>query len=443
MSGGVAMAPASSGGDAGAAGWSRLQILVVLLCALINALDGMDVMIIAYVAPALASDWQVGVEALGVLFSAGLVGMMIGCILVAPFADIWGRRPTILLALVLMTIGALGCGLVGGLWSFALMRVVTGVGIGTLLASIAALVSEYAPAGRRSLAIGIFQAGYPVGAVLTGLVAILSIPTFGWQETMLGAGIISAVLIPVVWIFLPESVNFLETRQPAGALERINLLRGKLGRPALPHLAERPAASALPRMGDLLTQGRWRSTLTLWCATFLSFAVLYFITSWIPKLAVERGLDHGDAIWSGSIFNLGGVAGGLLIGWLAIRRPIGALIGLFFLACAALMILFTASLPLALLLCVACLLGMTLQGGFSGFYSLAAQVYPTSVRGAGIGWAVGIGRGGAVIGPMAGGLLLGAKLPLWLVFTCFAVPLCIAGVLAAITLRIGGNIIHD
>ncbi|SER54922.1 MFS transporter [Sphingobium sp. YR768] len=443
MSGGIAMTPASSGGDAGAAGWSRLQILVVLLCALINALDGMDVMIIAYVAPALATDWQVSVQALGVLFSAGLVGMMIGCIVVAPFADIWGRRPTILLALVLMTVGALGCGLVGGLWSFALMRVVTGIGIGTLLASIAALVSEYAPAGRRSLAIGIFQAGYPVGAVLTGLVAILSIPAFGWQETMLGAGIISAILIPLVWICLPESVNFLETRQPAGALERINDLRGKLGRPALPYLAERPATSALPRMGDLLTQGRWRSTLTLWSATFLSFAVLYFITSWIPKLAVERGLDQGDAIWAGSIFNLGGVAGGLLIGWLAIRRPIGALIGLFFLACAALMILFTASLPLALLLCVACLLGMTLQGGFSGFYSLAAQVYPTSVRGAGIGWAVGIGRGGAVIGPMAGGLLLGAKLPLWLVFTCFAVPLCIAGVLAAITLRIGGNIIHD
>jgi benzoate transport len=438
------VAPVSSTGELSASGnWSKIQILVVLLCALINALDGMDVMIIAYVAPALANDWQVGVEALGLLFSAGLVGMMIGCIVVAPFADIWGRRPTILLALILMTLGALGCGIVHDFTTFALMRVVTGVGIGTLLASIAALVSEYAPAGRRSLAIGIFQAGYPVGAVLTGLVAIVTIPAFGWQATMLGAGVISMILIPLVWLLLPESVNFLETRQPSGALGRVNDLRHRLGCPVLSRLPDRGVTSALPRLGDLLTQGRWRSTITLWCATFLSFAVLYFITSWIPKLAVERGLDQGDAIWAGSIFNLGGVAGGLLIGWLAIRKSIGSMIAIFFLACAALMILFTQSLPLVLLLVVACLLGLTLQGGFSGFYSLAAQVYPTSVRGAGIGWAVGIGRGGAVIGPLAGGILLGAKLPLWLVFTCFAVPLCLAGVLAAITLRVGGNVVHD
>jgi benzoate transport len=424
--------------DVRPAGWSRIQILVVVICTVINALDGMDVLIISYIAPALAAEWNISFEALGIIFSAGLAGMMIGCIAVAPFADTWGRRPIVLAALVLMTIGAIGSGLVHGIIPFAIMRVITGIGIGTLLASIAALVSEYAPAGRRSLVIGIFQAGYPIGAVLTGLVAMVTIPAFGWQATLIGAGCVSALLLPAAWFLLPESVMFIESAQPANALPRSNALRRRLGwaeRSILPPPSE---VGSLPRPRDLLARGRWRATVTLWTATFLSFAVLYFVTSWIPKLAVESGLSQGNALWAGSIFNLGGVVGGLTIGWLGIRRSIGRLICGYFTICAALLIIFAQSLPLFAMLSVAFGLGLTLQGGFSGFYSLAAQLYPASIRGAGIGWAVGIGRGGAVIGPLAGGMLLAAKLPLWAVFGCFAVPLLVAGLLAATASRIGG-----
>lgn len=440
---GAALPPLAATGpveshDARPAGWSRLQVLVVVICTIINALDGMDVLIISYIAPALAAEWRISFEALGVIFSAGLAGMMIGCIAVAPFADTWGRRPIVLAALAMMSVGAIGTGLVHGLPAFAAMRVITGIGIGTLLASIAALASEYAPAGRRSLAIGIFQAGYPVGAVLTGLVAMVTIPAFGWQATLIGAGCVSALLLPAAWFLLPESVMFIESSQPANALSRSNALRRRLGWAEREALPPRTESGSLPRPRDLLSHGRWRATVTLWTATFLSFGVLYFVTSWIPKLAVESGLSQSNALWAGSIFNLGGVVGGLTIGWLAIRRSIGRLICLYFTLCAVLLIVFAQSLPLAVVLLVAFGLGLTLQGGFSGFYSLAAQLYPATVRGAGIGWAVGIGRGGAVIGPMAGGLLLAAKLPLWAVFGCFAVPLLIAGLLAAAASRLGG-----
>ncbi len=412
--------------------WTALQLLVVALCVLINALDGMDVMVIAYVAPAMAAEWGVGFEALGVIFSAGLAGMMIGCVLVAPFADTFGRRPIILLALALMTIGMCGTGLVSTIPEFVVFRALAGVGIGTLLASIAALVAEYAPAEQRSFAIGLFQAGYPIGAVLTGLVCLYSIPAFGWQGTLIGAGLISAIVLPIAFVWLPESVANLESRQPANALARINALRRRLGWTELVQLPPRTIASAAPGVGKLFADGLWRSTLVLWVATFLGFAVLYFVTSWIPKLAIEAGLSVDKAIWAGSIFNLGGVVGTTTIGWFAGRLRIGHLIRGYMVAAAVFLMIFSMKMPLLSVLGVAMLIGLSLQGGFSGFYSLAAKLYPADVRSSGIGWAIGIGRGGAIIGPLMGGFLLARELPLWVVFAAFAAPLAVSGILAAL-----------
>lgn len=412
--------------------WTPLQIGVVAICALINALDGMDVLIISFIAPSMAKEWAISFEALGVIFSTGLAGMMVGCVLVAPLADGLGRRPVILAALVMLTVGTIGTGVVGSMEAFIACRLVTGIGIGTLLASIAALVSEYAPAGRRSVAIGAFQAGYPLGAVLTGLAAIWAIPQFGWQATLVGAGLVSAVLLPVAWIWLPESIAFLENRQPAGALVKINRLRDRIGLARLVELPPRINRSVAPRIGHLFDNGLWRSTFLLWLSTFAGFAVLYFVTSWVPKLAVEAGISNENALWAGSLFNLGGFFGAATIGLLATRRDIGWLIRAYMIAGAVLMLLFAMPMPLIALLVVVTAMGLAVQGGFSGFYSLAAQMYPPEVRSSGIGWAIGIGRGGSVIGPLMGGWLLGLKLPLWNVFLCFAIPLAISGVLASL-----------
>lgn len=391
-------------------GWTPLRRRVVAICTLINALDGMDVLIMSYVAPAMAKDWNIGFEMMGLVFSAGLAGMVVGCLLVAPFADNIGRRPIILMALMMMAAGMLGTGLADGLAPFLVARGLAGIGIGTLLASIAALTAEYAPAGKTSYAIGLFQAGYPIGAVLTGLASMAAIPTFGWQATLLGAGFISLAVLPIAWLGLPESQRFMATD-------------GK-------------RRSATPPVGALFVAGRWRSTLALWGATFAGFAVLYFVTSWIPRLAIEAGLAPGAALWAGTIFNLGGCVGATAIGWLAIRTPIARLIRLFLAGAALLLILFSAPLPLALILLIAFGIGLTLQGGFSGFYALCAELYPSETRSSGTGWAVGIGRGGAILGPAIGGMLLAARLPLWAVFLSFAVPLVISGVLAVLAARL-------
>jgi benzoate transport len=413
-------------------GWTALQVLVVALCVLINMLDGMDVMVIAFVAPALAASWHIGFEALGVIFSAGLAGMMIGCVFVAPFADTFGRRPITLFALAIMTVGMCATGVVDTIPQFVIFRALAGIGIGTLLATIAALVAEYAPAERRSFAIGLFQAGYPVGAVLTGIACLITIPAIGWQATLIGAGLVSAAVLPIAYVWLPESVAYLERRQPRGALERINSLRRRLGSQTLTELAPPTIAGVTPGVGKLFAAGLWRSTLVLWVATFLGFAVLYFVTSWIPKLAMEAGLTANKAIWAGSIFNLGGLVGTTSIGWFAARYRIGHLIRGYMVAAGIFLVIFSARMPLLLVLAVAMLIGLFLQGGFSGFYSLAAKLYPANVRSSGIGWAIGMGRGGAIIGPLAGGLLLAREVPLWGVFATFAIPLAVSGVLASL-----------
>lgn len=411
--------------------WSPLQKVVVALCALINMLDGMDVLVISFVAPSLSADWGVSMQALGLIFSAGLAGMMVGCIAVAPFADLFGRRPLILLGLAAMTLGMIGSGVSVDVTTLALGRFVAGIGIGTLLASIAALVSEYAPPGRRTVAVGIFQAGYPLGAVLTGFVTIWALPLFGWQAVLIGAGLCSAVLLPVVFVLLPESLSFLERRQPRDALARANRLRARMALPQLTALPPAAPGGDKVRLADLFAHGMWSRTLMLWLATLLAFGVLYFVTSWIPKLSIEAGLAADQALVAGTIFNLGGLIGSTSIGLIAVRWPIGRLICAYLVAGSVLFLVFSQSLPLALALLVAGLIGLTLQGGFSGFYSLAALLYPAPIRSTGIGFAMGVGRGGSIVGPIAGGYLLGQAYPLWLVFLCFAVPLAAAGVIAA------------
>jgi MFS family permease len=147
---------------------------------------------------------------------------------------------------------------------------------------------------------------------------------------------------------------------------------------------------------------------------------------------MEAGLSAEKAIWAGSIFNLGGLVGTTSIGWFAGRYRIGHLIRGYMIAAAVSLIIFSATMPLLFVLAVAMLIGLFLQGGFSGFYSLAAKLYSADVRSSGIGWAIGMGRGGAIIGPLLGGLLLARHIPLWAVFGTFAIPLIVSGVLASL-----------
>lgn len=387
--------PAEQGSTA-AASWSRAALMVVGLCFAINMVDGMDVVIMSYIAPALGRDWGIEADAMGVVFSAGLAGMAIGGIFIAPFADRLGRRKIILTALALMSAGMIASGFVSSLGELVAARLLVGSGIGTVLAAMAALAAEAAPEGRRDMAVGVVQAGYPLAAVFTGLIAAHMLPLWGWQKLLLIAGAATLIMLPLTWLVLPDRrVPREDTLAPASA-------------------------------GTLVGPELRARTLLLWGAVFTGLMVLYFIVSWIPKLSIEAGLSETNGIYAGALYNFGAFVGTMSMSMLSTRMPLGRIIPAFLISSGVAMMIF-GSVPMSvpLTLFVAFVIGVTLQGGYNGMWPLAAAIYPENCRATGIGWAVAVGRGGAVIGPLFGGVLMASGTPLPLLFAAYCVPLII------------------
>ncbi|PZU73835.1 MAG: MFS transporter [Brevundimonas sp.] len=411
--------------------WSRLQIGAVATCFILNMLDGMDILMMSYLAQSIATEWSVGAAALGVVFSAAIFGMMIGALALAPFADHLGRRPVILGAVALMGLSMIACGFATNVTTLIVLRFIVGLGIGAILASMAAITSEYSPARHRTIAVALLQAGYSIGAMLAGLAVYFLLPQSTWHWFMSGAGVATLLLLPLAYVLMPESLEFLEKRQPRNALARINRIRGKMGRPLLATLADvgerRSASAAL-----LFKNGQWKQTLILWSAFFACYMTLYFVIAWVPKLAIEAGLNPDQAIFAGVTYNLGAFIGGLALCWLLFKFDVRPLVLIMMLVGAVALVGFSAPMTVTVTLAVAFGIGFAVQGGFNGLYPLVAAAYPAQIRSTGIGWCIGVGRAGAVLGPLLGGALLGADTGLFIVFIIFTVPLVVAGILATL-----------
>lgn len=389
-------------------GWTSRALAVVALCFAINMADGIDVTILSFIAPRIQEEWAIGAEVMGTLFSAGLLGMAIGGMLIAPLADRYGRRRIILTALALMSIGMMASGLVTTVTQFFVLRVIVGAGIGTVLAAMAALAAESAPAHHRNLAVGMVQAGYPFAAVFTGLVVAQLLPVYGWHALLVAAGLITVVLFPLAWRLLPD---------------------------ARPASAEQVLDGGVKRLFAAEFRGR---TLALWGSVFFGLMVLYFIVSWITKLAIEAGLSETDGIYAGALYNLGAFVGTVAMSFLAVRIPLGRLVPVMLVAAAAAMMWF-ASVPMSVAgtMATAFGIGVLLQGGYNGVWPLAAGSYPASIRATGVGWAIGIGRSGAIFGPWFGGQLMAAGVSLPVLFASYCVPLVLCATCAAVAHRLG------
>ncbi len=407
---------------------TRLQYVVVLLCFTLNMLDGFDVLAISFTAPSISNEWSIAPATLGVVFSAGLLGMTAGAIFIAPYTDVLGRRLMVLIALAVISVAMTLTGLVNSLWQLIVLRGLAGLGIGSMLASLTSMSAEYSPLRRRNLIITFVSTGYPVGATIGGLVAAWMIPEFGWRSVFFAGGALTAAMIPAVILFMPESLHFLLEKQPVKALEKINNVLTRLKQPALESLANISKGSgASPSVKALFTPERRQSTILLWLAFFMCFMTLYFLLSWIPKVVVDAGLSLDKGIFAGITFNVGAFIGVVLLGYLADKKGLRPLIFWFCIIGALLMLAFGFSPAIVgLLLVLSFLLGFFVDGGFAGLYPVAARIYPTEIRTTGVGWAIGAGRTGAIFGPFLGGILIGLDWSISAYFVVFALPLVIA-----------------
>ena len=412
---------------------SRLQYRVIALCIAINLLDGLDILAMAYTAPAIGAEWQLSPERLGILFSLGLAGMMVGSILLAPLADRFGRRPTILASLAIAAMSMLVASQSTNLLQLGAARVATGLAIGAILPCINTMVAEYATPKSRAFAVSLMQAGFAIGASAGGFLAVWLLAQFGWQSVFLTGALLTFILVPLVWFGMPESLAFL-VRQPARSDEHAALLArvGDVGE-----------GTQIP--GDQLEMENarwWRShaehrlpLILISGAFFVSLMAFYFLTSWVPKLLVDGGLTQGQAVTAGALLTSGGIIAAFGLGWLSLKRSIIPIVASVTVLSAAFTLLF-GQLPsaVAVVLPAAFLLGFATNATQIGLYAIVPSLFPAQIRAGATGIAIGIGRMGSVVGPWMAGILLSTGWSVAGLFAVMAVPY-VAGVFILLGLR--------
>ncbi|MBB5984997.1 MFS transporter [Sphingobium lignivorans] len=409
-----------------------VQWLMILIPVCINMVDGYDILALAMAAPVLADEWALGPDALGELLSFSLAGMAIGALGVSPVADTKGRRPAILFCLVLMSAGMFGAALSHGYWGMAVSRFVTGIGIGGMTSTAGAIAMEYASDKRREFAPSAVASAYPVGTIIGGFVAIAVLDEFGWRGIFWVGGMLSAILLPVAWLWLPESLDFLLTRQPRGALAKTNRVLKRLRLPPLEVLPP-VAASAHDGAASIreISTPEHRGQLLLLCIAHpLNMFSFYFIINWATKWVTELGLSTAAGISYSIYVSVGGIAGGLVAGWIAGRVGVKRLTVVTLCGMAAMIILFGLLPPvLPLLVGNALLLGAMLFGSACGCWLTIAYAFPPQLRATGLGIASTVGRVGSIFGPLTAGYLLAAGLGKPLICVLLAIPAVLAAII--------------
>jgi benzoate transport len=388
---------------------SSYQWIIIAVTTFLNALDGYDVLAMAFTATSVTKEFGLSGAQLGWLLSAGLIGMAVGSLVLSPLADRYGRRKILIVALAINALGLFLSATASSAVELATWRVITGLGVGGILASATVITSEYANARRRGLAVSIFTAGYGVGATLGGMGATQLIPTFGWRSVFLVGGLLTLMGIALVVALMPESVDYLRARRPQDTVQRLQRIARRLHLEGDVELGPAPV-SFTKQQGSVATllSPRYRTaTILLWISFFVLMFGFYFANSWTPRLLVESGMTEQQGIIGGLMLTMGGTLGSLLYGALTTHWDARRTLMVFTVFSSVTLVLFitTTSLPL-LAFSSGVVVGMLVNGCIAGLYTVAPMTYEPGVRTTGVGWGIGVGRFGAILAPIAVGALL-------------------------------------
>lgn len=388
---------------------SVFQWRVVAIMVGLNALDGFDVLSISFASPGIAASWGIDRAALGIVLSMELIGMAIGSLMLGRLADQIGRRATILSCLVVMAAGMFAASTAADVTMLSLWRVLTGLGIGGMLAATNAAVAEFSNKARRSLCVVLMAAGYPVGTVIGGSIATALLAHYDWPAIFIFGGIATLLFIPVVLFAVPESIAFLAERGGPDALQRINASLRRMGHTAAAALPAAPAERVKLPVGRLFSANLGRATLALTIAYLAHIMTFYFILKWIPKTVVDMGYEPSQAgsvlVWA----SLGGATGSLILGLLTAKVRLLPLTIAAMIGSTLLVTLFgQGAADLSGLSLVGALAGFVTNAGVVGLYALIAQSFPTSLRATATGFVIGVGRGGSALAPALAGFLFAA-----------------------------------
>jgi AAHS family 4-hydroxybenzoate transporter-like MFS transporter len=400
-----------------------VQARVVLLCALVTLMEGIDLNLIPLLAPAIAADWQLPSAAFGAIFSSGPIGLIIGGLGVGWLADRIGRRNALIAAMALMTLPTIATAFVGNVPQLLACRILTGVGFGGVVPAAAALVSEFLPTRMRASVVAFVILGQAVGGLIASLGMQTPVGALDWQALILWMGALCAAATLVLFAFLPESPRYLLLRYPGSAKVAAALRRLRLTEIPAPEAA--PSATGRGSLAALFREGRAAGTLLLWAVFIGVCAVVSFLTSWLPLISSYAGKSSVEAAQIASAYWAGGILSGIGLPLFALRWNVNlVLMASIMLAAVSSVLLgsyIAGSMPIGLVLAFA--VGMFVSGSFYLLYPPAVHFYPTEIRSTGIGAAVAFGRIGNVASPLAASMLLELGMRPGNVFVAMAAPL--------------------
>lgn len=410
----------------------RGQILVLLIALLLSALDGYDAMSMAFVAPVLAVDWGIGKTLTGLLLSSSLVGMAIGAVGLSPLADKYGRRAVVLGALVIMTLGTAFSAVAPSVPVLAAARLLTGVGIGVMVAMTTLLSAEFSNAKRRPLAVAaIATIGFPLGGVIGGLGASVILRTATWHLVFWAGSIAGVVLIALVFLALPESPAYLIARRSHDSLERTNRVLSRLGHSAM---SELPAAidRQTIRYRALFEPGLRPTVLRLTATAILIATTAYFSINWLPAMVVDAGFTPAQGSLVSAQAGMIGFVGGVIFAAFASRFPPNKVAATAMTAGAvALVALGFVPPALHLFVLTAGVLGFCMAGTTGMMYTILATTFPAGLRASGMGFVMGTMRIASAAGPALAGVLFAQGMTRASVCIIFAIAPVIAAILIA------------
>lgn len=414
---------------------SRFQIIALTLCGVCVVMDGFDVQVIGYVAPAIIRDWGMAKADVGMVFSAGLLGLVVGSFGLSMLADRIGRRPLLIATTLLLGLFSILTGVVSSLPELMLFRLLSGLALGSILPNAMALAGEFSPPQRRISTMMMVSVGFTVGAVLAGFLCAFLIPAFGWRSVFFVGGIVPLVAVVPMILYLPESIQLLLARNRLAAASR---WLERIGQPMPEHGATAESSRAeitrkIP-LASLFSNGRGLITLKLWLATGLNLVVLAFLSNWVPTLILDLHATQSIAIFAGTALQTGGAIGALVMGRLIDRCGFRAILGPAFVLSALCLALFgVRSISLPVVLGVIFVIGFCIVGGQSGLNAMAAACYPSHVRATGIGWCVGVGRLASVFAPLLTAMAIRDGLNSATIFVLAGiVPLLCAAIMASL-----------
>jgi len=390
-----------------------LQIFIIAITMGLNGLDGIDILSISFASTGIAAEWGMDKGGLGIVLSMELFGMAAGSIALGWVADTIGRRKTMIGCLITMAIGMFMVTTVNNIIELSIWRIITGLGIGGLLSAITAITAEFSNLKNRHLCVSLMAIGYPIGGIIGGEIARRLLVEYDWRYVFYFGAALTTFFIPLFFFVVPESVYWLVRKQPAGALEKVNKTLQRMGHKAVGILPEVTPEVRKKSFGDLFAKGLRRTTIIITFAYFLQITTYYFILKWLPNVVVGMGFSASEGANMLKYANIGGALGGAILGLMTLHLDLKKLT-MATLALSAVFITILGRTPADLdhIKIIAGLCGFFGNAGIVGMYALFPASFPTHVRASGTGFAVGVGRGGAIISPIIVGFMFQAGLPL-------------------------------